>query len=107
MAGIQRHSPFVHQADRREHGAAVLIEQHIVPHSFADDFQADSLSFERRGVWAIAIAFDGGLVHKVELNVADRPFTNQGLIRREWAVRYIKLDFMDEAAIEGYRYRPN
>src|SRR5439155_25112620 len=65
-----------------EHGAAVLIEQHIVPHSFADDLQADSLSFERRGVWAIAKAFDGGLVHKVELNVAHAPFTNEGLIRR-------------------------
>ena len=26
---------------------------------------------------------------------------------REWGVRYIKLDFMDSTAIEGYRYRPN
>ncbi len=26
---------------------------------------------------------------------------------REWGVRYIKLDFMDRTAIEGYRYRPN
>jgi hypothetical protein len=26
---------------------------------------------------------------------------------REWAVRFIKLDFMDTTAIEGYRYRPN
>ena len=26
---------------------------------------------------------------------------------REWGVRFIKLDFMDTAAIEGYRYRPN
>lgn len=28
-------------------------------------------------------------------------------LTREWGVRYIKLDFMDTAAIEGYRYRPN
>jgi len=28
-------------------------------------------------------------------------------IVREWGVRFIKLDFMDSAAIEGYRYRPN
>ena len=26
---------------------------------------------------------------------------------REWGVRYIKLDFMDTVAIEGYRYRPD
>jgi hypothetical protein len=26
---------------------------------------------------------------------------------REWSVRFIKLDFMDTTAIEGYRYRPN
>jgi hypothetical protein len=26
---------------------------------------------------------------------------------REWGVRFIKLDFMDTAAIEGFRYRPN
>ena len=26
---------------------------------------------------------------------------------REWGVRYIKLDFMDDTAIEGYRYQPN
>jgi alpha-galactosidase len=28
-------------------------------------------------------------------------------IVREWGVRFIKLDFMDTTAIEGYRYRPN
>jgi alpha-galactosidase len=28
-------------------------------------------------------------------------------IVREWGVRFIKLDFMDASAIEGYRYRPN
>jgi len=26
---------------------------------------------------------------------------------REWGVRYIKLDFMDDTAIEGYRYQPD
>ena len=26
---------------------------------------------------------------------------------REWGVRFIKLDFMDTTAIEGYYYRPN
>jgi len=26
---------------------------------------------------------------------------------RKWGIRYIKLDFMDDAAIEGYRYKPN
>ncbi|MBT9333113.1 PKD domain-containing protein [Paracidobacterium acidisoli] len=28
-------------------------------------------------------------------------------LTREWGVRYIKLDFMDRTAIEGYRYRPD
>jgi hypothetical protein len=28
-------------------------------------------------------------------------------LAREWGVRFIKLDFMDTTAIEGYRYRPN
>ncbi len=28
-------------------------------------------------------------------------------LTREWGVRFIKLDFMDTTAIEGYRYRPN
>ena len=26
---------------------------------------------------------------------------------RDWGIRYIKLDFMDDTAIEGYYYRPN
>ncbi len=26
---------------------------------------------------------------------------------REWGVRFVKLDFMDTTAIEGFRYRPN
>ncbi|MGH9743385.1 MAG: PKD domain-containing protein [Candidatus Acidiferrum sp.] len=26
---------------------------------------------------------------------------------REWGVRFIKLDFMDSSAIEGFKYRPN
>lgn len=29
------------------------------------------------------------------------------ILTRQWGVRYIKLDFMDSTAIEGYRYRPN
>lgn len=28
-------------------------------------------------------------------------------LTREWGVRYIKLDFMDSSAIEGYHYRPH
>jgi len=32
--------------------------------------------------------------------------TYQTLVR-QWGVRFIKLDFMDTTAIEGYRYRPN
>src|SRR5271157_119759 len=28
-------------------------------------------------------------------------------LAREWGVRFIKMDFMDTTAIEGYRYRPN
>ncbi len=29
------------------------------------------------------------------------------IMARQWGLRYIKLDFMDYAAVEGYRYRPN
>jgi alpha-galactosidase len=29
------------------------------------------------------------------------------VLTREWGVRYIKLDFMDSSAIEGYFHRPN
>jgi alpha-galactosidase len=28
-------------------------------------------------------------------------------LTRDWSIRYIKLDFMDDSAIEGVRYRPN
>jgi alpha-galactosidase len=28
-------------------------------------------------------------------------------LTREWGIRYIKLDFMDTASVEGYHYRPN
>ena len=28
-------------------------------------------------------------------------------LAREWGVRFIKLDFMDTTAVEGYHYRPN
>ncbi len=28
-------------------------------------------------------------------------------LTREWGVRLIKMDFMDDSAIEGFRYRPN
>jgi alpha-galactosidase len=30
-----------------------------------------------------------------------------GTLAREWGARYIKLDFMDNTAIEGYYHRPN
>jgi alpha-galactosidase len=33
--------------------------------------------------------------------------TTYKTLTREWGVRYIKLDFMDDTAIEGYRYKPN
>ena len=26
---------------------------------------------------------------------------------REWGIRYIKMDFMDDSAIEGYYYKPH
>lgn len=29
------------------------------------------------------------------------------ILTREWGIRYIKLDFMDNTAIEGYYYRPH
>jgi alpha-galactosidase len=29
------------------------------------------------------------------------------VLTRDWGVRYIKMDFMDSSAIEGYFYRPN
>jgi alpha-galactosidase len=32
--------------------------------------------------------------------------TTYETLRREWGVRYLKLDFMDDTAIEGYRYQP-
>ncbi len=28
-------------------------------------------------------------------------------LTREWGIRYIKLDFMDDSAVEGYYYRPH
>ena len=28
-------------------------------------------------------------------------------LTKDWGIRYIKLDFMDDTAIEGYHYRPN
>ena len=28
-------------------------------------------------------------------------------LTKDWGIRYIKLDFMDDSAIEGYYYRPN
>jgi hypothetical protein len=28
-------------------------------------------------------------------------------LRRDWGIRYIKLDFMDDSAIEGFYYQPN
>jgi alpha-galactosidase len=28
-------------------------------------------------------------------------------LTRDWGVQYIKLDFMDSSAVEGYRYKPN
>jgi alpha-galactosidase len=30
-----------------------------------------------------------------------------GTLAHQWGIRYIKLDFMDDSAIEGRRYRPN
>jgi len=30
-----------------------------------------------------------------------------GTLAHDWGIRYIKLDFMDDSAIEGRRYRPN
>ena len=28
-------------------------------------------------------------------------------LAHDWGIRYIKLDFMDDSAIEGLRYQPN
>jgi alpha-galactosidase len=33
--------------------------------------------------------------------------TTYSTMVRKWGIRYIKLDFMDDSAIEGYRYKPN
>jgi hypothetical protein len=32
--------------------------------------------------------------------------TYESLVKK-WGMRYIKLDFMDDSSVEGYRYRPN
>ena len=41
---------FIDQADGIEHGAAVLIEEHVFADSFANDLQADPLRFKRCGL---------------------------------------------------------
>ncbi len=33
--------------------------------------------------------------------------TTYTTLTRDWGIRYIKLDFMDDSAIEGYYFRPN
>ncbi len=58
-----------------------------------------------------------GYVHRHEDALYVLDTTNPGaqaylrktyrVLTREWGVRYIKLDFMDSAAIEGYYYRPH
>ena len=33
--------------------------------------------------------------------------TTYSTLAKDWGIRYIKLDFMDDSAIEGNYYRPN
>jgi alpha-galactosidase len=63
----------------------------------------------------------GWVIHRRSRDSLDRLFvldtTNPGaqeylrrtyeILAKDWGIRYIKLDFMDDSAIEGYYYKPN
>lgn len=63
----------------------------------------------------------GWVIHREKQQSLDRLYvldtTNPGAqqylretystLAKDWGVRYIKLDFMDDSAIEGYYYKPN
>lgn len=61
----------------------------------------------------IQIGFNEGSHDALYVLDATNPGARQYLLKtyrtlvRQWDVRYIKLDFMDDTAIEGYHYRPN
>src|SRR5205085_6007465 len=61
----------------------------------------------------IHIGFVHGKLDQLYVLDATHPATQQYLrqtyrtLANQWAVRYIKMDFMDDTAIEGYYHRPN
>lgn len=61
----------------------------------------------------IQIGYDSGSRDPIYVLDTTNPGAQQYLrqtyhtLVREWDIRYIKLDFMDDTAIEGYRYQPN
>jgi alpha-galactosidase len=109
------------------HGMAALekevTEQGLIPGLWTAPFQVSERSwvYQRHPEWLVANAKGRpirlGFVtdNKDQLYVLDptHPGAQEYLRKtyrtlvRDWGIRYIKLDFMDDAAIEGYYHRPN
>jgi hypothetical protein len=73
VSGVLRDAAAVDEADGVEHDAAVFVEDGVFAHGLTNDFEADALGFEGRGVGAEVGSFDGGVVHEVHLDEADAP----------------------------------
>src|SRR5882672_5679683 len=77
MSCILRNSALIHESDWAQHGATVLVEQNVLAHGLADDFQADSLCFQRGCMRAMVVTLDRGAVHEIELEVSGAPFLDE------------------------------
>src|SRR5205823_2302721 len=80
MAGVLGDAPGIDESHRIQHCAAVFVENYIFAYTFTDYLQAYSLRFHRGGVWAIAAAFNGGIIHEVELDITNSPLMRQRAI---------------------------
>ena len=80
MARVLGDAPGIDESHRIQHCATVFVENYIFAYAFADYLQAYSLRFHRGGVWAIAAAFNSGIIHEIELDITNAPLMRQRAI---------------------------
>src|SRR5215469_10573452 len=73
VAGILRDAAGVDDSHRIQHRAAVFVEKDILADGITNDLESYALRLEGCGVRAIVLAFDRGVVHEVQFDVADAP----------------------------------
>src|SRR5580700_11245132 len=77
MSRVTRDAPGIDDSHGIQHRTAVFVQQHSISNCFTNNLQSDALRFERRGVGAIVISLNRGVVHEIQLDVANSPILGE------------------------------